>query len=307
MRLFSRLVLVLLGLAPSAVAQVPGSEAPAKEPAPAAAERAALPEPGPAPAEPAPVASPEPVSPTPESAPAPEKSPESAPTASDASTPAEPIGRPSEVAPQKAAPLPASAPWIRAHAPLTLDGRLGFLVRPESSAGFDEESHVGAELGLSLYMDLKRELAVGVEIERASLGHGSAVSGPSTVSVDYTTTSAVLGVRAYPKRSELFDLFVGLQLGLGIQGVSAAGTRSSGGLAPATAYKCSGADSPALQIGGGVGARLMLSPRWGLTGRVNGTGRAFGSDQVDACAQGLGTATTISASLGVGYDFDLDP
>jgi hypothetical protein len=94
---------------------------------------------------------------------------------------------------------------------------------------------------------------------------------------------------------------------VGIQGVSAAGTQSQGAILPAVAYKCGGSDSPAFQIGGGVGARLMISPRWGLTGRVNGTGRRLSSDVVDDCAQGIGTATTISASLGLGYDFDLDP
>jgi hypothetical protein len=220
---------------------------------------------------------------------------------------AEPIGPAKEVAPQATGAAPESRPWIRAHSPLTLEGRLGFLVRPESSAGFDEESHVGAEVGLSLYMDLKKEIAAGLEVERASLGRGTAVNGMNTVGIDYSVTSAMLGFRAYPKRTELVDLFVGLQLGVGIQGVSAAGTRSQDALRPAVAYKCGGSDAPAFQIGGGVGARLMISPRWGLTARVNGTGRRLTSDVVDDCAQGVGTATTVSASLGLGYDFDLEP
>jgi hypothetical protein len=156
-------------------------------------------------------------------------------------------------------------------------------------------------------VDLKRELAAGLELARASLGRGSAVSGRDTVSIDYTVTSAMLGVRAYPKRSELFDVFVGLQVGLGFQGVSAVGTRSNDALAPATPYQCSGSAAPAFQLGGGVGARFMISPRWGITGRVNAAGRALTSDVVAECAQGIGTATTISAGLGLGYDFDLDP
>jgi hypothetical protein len=51
----------------------------------------------------------------------------------------------------------------------------------------------------------------------------------------------------------------------------------------------------------------MLSPRWGITARVNGTGRRLSGDTVEGCAQGIGTATTVSAGLGLGYDFDLDP
>ncbi len=156
-------------------------------------------------------------------------------------------------------------------------------------------------------MDLKSEFGLGLELERASLGRGTALSGLDSVSVDYTVSSAMLGLRAYPRRSKVFDVFVGLQVGLGIQGVSASGTANNGALLPASSYRCSASDVPAFQIGGGVGARLMLAPRWGLTARLNGTGRRLTSDVVDDCARGIGTATTISAGLGLGYDFDLDP
>jgi hypothetical protein len=180
-------------------------------------------------------------------------------------------------------------------------------VRPESSGGFDEETQAGAELGLSLYLELKREFAVGLEIDRVSLGRGTAINGFDSVTADYSVSSAMLGLRAYPKRSELIDLFVGLQLGVGIQGVSAAGTIGGGGLTPAVAYQCSGSDSPGFQIGGGVGARLMLTPRWGVTAQIGGTGRRLTGDVVEDCVRGIGTATTVEGSLGLGYDFDLDP
>jgi hypothetical protein len=180
------------------------------------------------------------------------------------------------------------------------------LVRPDSGAGFDHETNVGTELGASLYLELKREIAVGLEIERASLGRGTAINGLNSVSIDYTVSSAMLGLRAYPKRSELLDLFVGFQVGVGIQGVSATGTASNGDLLPARPYSCGASDTPDFQIGGGIGARLMLSPRWGLTARLNGTGRHLTDDLVEDCAQGIGTATTVSAGLGLGYDFDLD-
>ena len=294
--------LLLLLVAKSVGAQAPA--APAAEPAPVAQPQPA-PEPVPPPAAPPPAPEP-PVVPTPESAPAPDKTPEGAPAAEPA-PPQAPLGpAPVVGVPTPSAPPPAP-PWIRAHMPLTLEGRLGFLVRPESSSGFQDESHVGAELGLSLYVDLKRELAAGIEIDRASLGRGTAINGLDSVNIDYTVSSAMLGLRAYPKRTDLFDLFVGVQLGVGIQGVSAAGTANNGGLLPASSYTCGASDTPAFQIGGGVGARLMLSPRWGVTARVNGTGRRLTSDLIEDCAQGIGTATTVSGSLGVGYDFDLDP
>jgi len=260
--------------------------------------------PVPPPATPPPEPKP-PVVPTPESASAPEKSPETEPAKVEPLPP--PEGRLPEVAAEQTTTPPAAPPWIRAHSPLTLEGRLGLLLRPGSSAGFQDETHAGTELGLSLYMDLKRELAAGLEIERASLGRGTSISGLDSVSVDYTVSSAMLGVRAYPKRSELFDLFVGLQVGVGIQAVSAVGTANNGALIPASSYSCGGTDTPAFQIGGGVGARLMFAPRWGVTARINGMGRRLTSDVVDECAQGLGTATTVSGSIGLGYDFDLDP
>ena len=180
-------------------------------------------------------------------------------------------------------------------------------MRPESGNGFDDESHTGAELGASLYLELKRELAAGLEIERASLGRGTAIRGLDSVSTDYTVSSAMLGLRAYPKRTELFDVFVGIQVGVGIQGVSAAGTANNGALQPASAYRCGASDAPAFQIGGGIGARLMLSPRWGISARLNGTGRRLSGEVIEDCAQGLGTATTLSAGLGLGYDFELEP
>jgi hypothetical protein len=294
MRLF-RLVVVLsvLAVAPSAFAQDPSPPAPEPTPPP--------PEPAPAPVEtpPAPEAAPEPAAP-PAEAPAVEPAP---------ATERPPIGPAPEVAPQRPAETkaPADVRSLRARWPLTLEGKLGFSVRPESSGGFEDESQVGAEVGLSLYTDIRRELAVGLEVDRVSLGRGTAISGLDSVTVDYTVSSAMLGLRAYPWRSELVDLFVGLQVGVGIQGVSAAGTVSDGALDPAVSYTCGGSDSPGFQLGGGVGARLMLTPRWGVTARVGGTGRRLTGELVEDCARGIGTATTIAGSIAFGYDFELDP
>ena len=303
------LVLVLLSFTGRAFAQVP--VAPAAQPtapAPPPAAEVAEPPPPEAPltppvaepttpsvAEPTPLAPATPPEPEPEPAPEPEP-PASLPLDAAGTVALPPTSRPS-----------VSPPWPRAHSPLTLEGRLGFLVRPNSGSGFDHETNVGAELGFSLYMELKRELAAGLEIERASLGRGTAIHGLDSVNIDYTVSSAMLGLRAYPKRTELLDVFVGLQVGVGIQGVLATGTANNGSLLPASPYSCGASDTPAFQIGGGIGARLMLTPRWGLTARVNGTGRRLTGEMVEDCAQGIGTATTVSAGLGVGYDFDLEP
>jgi hypothetical protein len=204
--------------------------------------------------------------------------------------------------------MPAEPPPSeRAKWPLTLEGKLGFSVRPESSGGFDDETQLGTDVGGSLYLELKRELAAGLEIDRVSLGRGTAISGRDSITADYSVTSAMLGLRAYPWRSEILDLFVGIQLGIGVQGVAAAGTVAQDSLTPAVAYSCSGSDAPGFQIGGGIGARLMLTPRWGLTARVSGTGRRLTSEVVEDCARGVGTVTTIGGSVAIGYDFDLDP
>jgi hypothetical protein len=201
----------------------------------------------------------------------------------------------------------AAASTPRARLPLTLEGKLGLSLRPGEAGGFDEESHAGAEVGLALCLELEPELAVGLELERAALGRGTGISGLSSVTADYSATSALVGLRAYPFRSELVDLFVGLQVGVGMQGISAGGTRADGALGPSLTYACSASDGPAFQIGGNVGARLMLTPRWGVTARVGGLGRRLTDDVVDGCARGIGTTTTISAGLALGYDFDLDP
>jgi hypothetical protein len=303
------LVLVLLSSARGAFSQVP--VAPAAQPSDAPLPNAPAPGPPPAKIVQPPPPDVEPSPPVVEPTPAPVAEPAPAPASAPEPAPAPPVSLPLDAAGTVAVPAtakpPAARPWPRAHSPLTLEGRLGFLVRPDSSAGFDHETNVGAELGLSLYMDIKRELAAGLEIERSSLGRGTAINGLDSVSIDYSVSSAMLGLRAYPKRSELVDVFVGLQVGLGIQGVAATGTASNGALLPASPYSCGASDTPAFQIGGGIGARLMLTPRWGLTARLNGTGRRLTGEMVEDCAQGIGTAATVSAGLGLGYDFDLDP
>jgi hypothetical protein len=305
-------LLLLLGVAERATAQVPApppTSAPAQEPEP--------PPPPPSPPPPPPPNDLPPTPPQPEEPP-PVPAPASAPAA-EAAPPIEPPAEPpsatrSEAAPgatSKAAPpkdkpevLP---PFERAKWPLTVDLRLGMLWRPEGVAGFDDEDQLGTELGGSVYLDITRQIAGGLEIERVSLGRGSSIDGFDSISVDYSAWSAMLGMRAYPKRSELLDLFVGIQVGVGVQGVSATGTENNGPLVPASPYTCSGSDTPAFQIGGGIGARVMLAPRWGITARINGSGRKLTAEPIDECARGLGSLTTVSGSLALGYDFDLEP
>jgi hypothetical protein len=293
--------LLVLGASGPALGQVPAvpTPVPVEQPEPPPTP----PAPEPPPPEPAPQEA------TPEPEPAAEVAPEVPPPVATTPPPAPqgPVDH-SEVEPKDAAKADKPVPpaFARARSPITVDARLGFSWRPEGASGFDDEDTLGSELGASVYFELKREIAAGVELERTSLGRGTAQSGLDSVNIDYTMTSALLGFRAYPRRSELLDLFVGFQVGVGIQGVSASGTANNGGVLPPSVYTCDGSDTPALQIGGGIGARFMLSPRWGLTARINGTGRRLTGEFVDDCARGLGTATSVSGSVGVGYDFDLD-
>jgi hypothetical protein len=208
------------------------------------------------------------------------------------------------VAPAKKSDEPP--PFVRAHQALTLEGRLGFSWRPPSD-GFDDETALGSTLGLSLYLDLVHEFALGLEVDRTSLGSGKAMSGLDSANVDFAVTSAMLGLRAYPFRSQLIDVYVGLQVGLGFQNISATGTLSNGSLEPAVPYKCTASDGPGFELGGGAGARLMLTPRWGVAARIDAIARRLDGEVVDSCALGIGTTTSIAGSLNVGYDFDLSP
>jgi hypothetical protein len=302
MRLYGlAFALVVLAASVPALGQVPAV------PAPAPVEQPEPPPTPPAPEPPPPEPAPQEATPEPE--PPGDAAPE-APAPVAATPPPAPEGpvEHNEIEPKDAAKADKPVPPVfpRARSPLTVDARLGFSWRPEGASGFDDEDTLGSELGASAYFELKREIAAGVEIERTSLGRGTAMSGLDSASIDYTVTSLLLGFKAYPRRSDLLDLFVGFQVGAGIQSVSASGIENNGGLVPASVYTCSGSDTPALQIGGGIGARFMLSPRWGLTARVNGTGRRLTGELVDDCARGLGTATSVSGSLGLGYDFDMD-
>lgn len=304
-------VLVVLAVSKGALAQVP--LAPATEPAPAA--DAAAPQPAPSDAAPSDAAPGEPAAP-----PTPTAAPEPAPPAEPVpSLPAEPgssataVPPPPPSAPPVATPTPATdtgtstAAWVRAHEPLTLEAHLGGLLRPGSSSGFQDQTHAGAAFGLSLYLDLSRKLAAGLVLDRSSLGRATALSGLTSVNVDHSVTSAMLGLRAYAKRTELFDLFIGVQLGAGLQTASATGTESRGPLLSPVPYACHATDTPGLQLGAGAGARLMFTPRWGVSAQVDGVARRLTGEVIDNCAQGIGGTTTLTAGVGFGYDFDLDP
>jgi hypothetical protein len=315
MRVLSpRVSLLLLAIAPSALAQAPTQAAPAPEPAPVAQPQPEPPPPAPVPPPPAPAPTPPPEpAPAAEETPAPATESQPAPAAERVPT----LGAVTAPAPQPQEPVPTIAapgpkpkperPWQRANTALTLEGRLGFSIRTDSDVGFQHESAIGSELGLSLYLDLGRQLALGLELERIDLGRGNALHELDSVSVDYTATSAMLGLRAYPYRGELLDLFIGLQVGAGIQNVAASGTTSNGLVKPASSYICSASDSPSLELGGGIGARLMLTPRLGVTARVDGIARRLSGDTIDGCGQGIGGVTSVASSLGLGYDFDLSP
>jgi hypothetical protein len=200
----------------------------------------------------------------------------------------------------------ASESWRRIESPLTFEARLGFGLRPDSGLGFTDETTAGAELGLSLYFGLGERLAAGIALDRASLGRGTGLSGIDSVTAEYDVYSAMLGLRALPLRSDFVDLFVGFQLGAGVQTLTATGTSGTGSItAPARVFSCDASDTPALQLGGYLGARFMLAPRWGVSARLNGVGRRLSGEVLDDCAPGLGSLVSVGAGLGVGYDFEL--
>jgi hypothetical protein len=183
---------------------------------------------------------------------------------------------------------------------------LGFSLRPEGSAGFDDENGAGTRLGMSAQLELNREFAAALEIDRVALGRGTALTGFDSLSADYAVTSAMLGLRAYPYKTKYLDLFVAVQVGAGVQSVSAVGTRRGSTVASAIdVFECDASDTPAFQIGGVLGARWMLTSRVGVSARIDGVGRRLSGDVIEACAPGLGGVTSVGAALGVGYDFEL--
>jgi hypothetical protein len=199
-------------------------------------------------------------------------------------------------------------PRYRAALPLGLEGRFGFSARTATSfPGASDEELVDTAYALGAFLGWNSEYAIGVELEHAGLGRVKAISGPNSVDAEYGATSGWLALRVFPWRGERFDVYFGLRVGLAFQHVDAFGTRGQEvSTLPAQVFHCSEWDGPGFGLGGGVGVDYRLSERVAVLGRLDATGERLSGSELGSCALGVGSVTSVSAGLGLAYEFDLD-
>jgi hypothetical protein len=189
----------------------------------------------------------------------------------------------------------------------TLEARFGFNARLSSS--FDPSAHeqlLDSTFGFDGYLSWSREFALGLEFEDAGLGHVRGLNGESAFDTEYSALGAWLGARVFPWRSERWDVFVNLRLGMVFQHVAALGTHqeTTSIAVPPTSFSCSETDGPGLGLGGAVGAALRLSRHFAVLSRIDATAERLTGDELGSCADGIGSVTTVSGSVGLAYEFE---
>jgi hypothetical protein len=285
---------------PSAPATPP---TPAPAPAPSAPGAAAPPGPGDDAQQPRAAERPEPAPPPSETTP---PAPASPPAAAD-KQPLEKAGTATAPASERAPVQPKqSDPWQDGHAlalelSLRVSGRLN---AASSNATYEERAGMGIDG--ALWFTLGSAYALGLGVKRADLGDISYAEGVNTIDAGYATTALELGLRAFPFRSENWDIFIGLRAGLAWQDVEATGLEQLGPMPDsAVPFQCSGVSGPGFALGAEIGAAFRLSPYLWLSGTVDANGYRLSSDMVDECIPGIGSITTLSVGLGLLYAFDL--
>jgi hypothetical protein len=191
--------------------------------------------------------------------------------------------------------------------PLTLEARFGFITRLSSTFGPNaQEQLLDSTIAIGAYLAWSPHYALGLELEHAGLGRVRSLNGENSIDADYTANSLWLGARVFPWRSERWDLFVNLRIGLAMQHVDGLGTRqdSSSITTPATSFSCDESDGPDLGLGGAVGASLRLSRHFSVQSRVDATAERLSGDTLGTCADGIGSVATISGTIGVAFEFE---
>jgi len=190
---------------------------------------------------------------------------------------------------------------------LSLEARFGFNARLGSSfAASAHEELFDTDFALGAYLAWKREFALGLELEQSGLGRARALSDQNSIDAEYSATGAWLAARVFPVRRERLDLFVNLRIGLVLQHVSALGTRqvSPSITAPAVSFSCSEWDGPGLGLGGAVGLAYRLSRHVSFLSRLDATGARLSGDALGACADGIGSVSSVSGTVGFSYELE---
>jgi hypothetical protein len=316
---------IAFGAPPAADAARPSVDA--ARPSVDAARPAADPAPPPPPPAPAPPPPPEPSPPTP--TPAPEPAP-SAPEQEPSAPPPPPTADPTQVptsldttaplderrpattlaASARAAPdQPTASRFARDYDawPFTLEARFGFNARLGSSfdASADDEV-LDVSYALGAYLAWRPEYAFGLELEHSGLGRVRALSAENYIDAEYSVTSAWLAARVVPWRSERMDLFLNLRIGLAMQHLDALGTRqeSASITVPATSFSCAQWDGPGIGLGAALGLDYRLARHVAFVTRLDAAGERLSGDELGTCADGIGSVTTVSGTVGLAYDFD---
>lgn len=193
---------------------------------------------------------------------------------------------------------------------LTLEARFGVSSRLGSSfAASAHEELVDTDYALGGYLAWKREFALGLELEQSGLGRARALSDQNSIDAEYSATGAWLAARVFPLRRERLDLFVNLRIGLVFQHVNALGTRQDATAfpQPAVSFSCTQWDGPGLGLGGALGLAYRLSRHVSVLSRVDATGARLSGDALGGCAEGIGSVSSVSGTIGVSYEFGPEP
>lgn len=197
---------------------------------------------------------------------------------------------------------------LRERGELGLELDLGMNLRLGSAAGFPREVTLGAVYGGALWIHAFEKASLGLGVQHAELGRGTAESGANLISVEFAATTAWLLGRLVPFRTRNVDGFVTLRAGLAIEHIDADGVRQAGAsLDPPRSFSCNEVAGPGMAFGGGIGARFALGPRASLITRLDGNAHQLRGDVISGCALGVGSTTSVSFGLGVAYDFNPAP
>jgi hypothetical protein len=221
--------------------------------------------------------------------------------------PSAPITTPS--APPAPAKKPATNDFARDYdaLPLTLEARFGFNARFGSS--FDpsaDDEAVDTHFALGAYLAWNPEYSVGLELEHSGLGRVRALSAENSIDAEYSSTSAWLGARVFPWRTEHLEAFLNLRLGLAMQHVDALGTRqeSTSITVPAVSFSCGAWDGPGVGLGAALGLNYRVTRHFAVLTRLDASGERLSGDELGACAAGIGSVTTLSGTIGVAYELE---
>jgi hypothetical protein len=243
--------------------------------------------------------------------PAPPPEPTPTPPSLGTTAPLEaPRPAPSLEAPAHEAPAPAPASrFARDYDawPLTLEGRFGFNARFGSSFDSSADDEVlDTSFALGAYLAWRPEYALGLELEHSGLGRVRALSAENSIDAEYSVTSAWLAARVFPWRSERLDVFLNLRIGLAMQHLDALGTRqeSSSITVPAVSFSCGEWDGPGIGLGAALGLDYRIGRHVAFVTRLDAAGERLSGDELGTCADGIGSVTTVSGTVGIAYDFD---